>query len=51
MYITLIHTKAHAYIIVLFHIIVVLLQLDADDAKVSLEEEPGEDVYNESPLP
>uniref|UniRef100_A0A3Q1JRU2 Anion exchange protein n=1 Tax=Anabas testudineus TaxID=64144 RepID=A0A3Q1JRU2_ANATE len=25
--------------------------LDADDAKVSLEEEPGEDVYNESPLP
>uniref|UniRef100_A0A4W6CM37 Anion exchange protein n=1 Tax=Lates calcarifer TaxID=8187 RepID=A0A4W6CM37_LATCA len=25
--------------------------LDADDAKVSFEEEPGEDVYNESPLP
>ncbi|XP_019949688.1 solute carrier family 4 member 1a (Diego blood group) [Paralichthys olivaceus] len=25
--------------------------LDADDAKVVLEEEPGEDVYNESPLP
>ncbi|XP_042247883.1 solute carrier family 4 member 1a (Diego blood group) [Thunnus maccoyii] len=25
--------------------------LDADDAKVNLEEEPGEDVYNESPLP
>ncbi|XP_062294423.1 solute carrier family 4 member 1a (Diego blood group) [Scomber scombrus] len=25
--------------------------LDADDAKVNLEEEPGTDVYNESPLP
>uniref|UniRef100_A0A3B4VJ88 Anion exchange protein n=1 Tax=Seriola dumerili TaxID=41447 RepID=A0A3B4VJ88_SERDU len=25
--------------------------LDADDAKVTFEEEPGEDVYNESPLP
>ncbi|XP_029013773.1 solute carrier family 4 member 1a (Diego blood group) isoform X2 [Betta splendens] len=25
--------------------------LDADDAKVILEEEPGEDVYNECPLP
>ncbi|KAM7371683.1 hypothetical protein PAMP_008898 [Pampus punctatissimus] len=25
--------------------------LDADDAKVNLEELPGEDVYNESPLP
>ncbi|XP_056144689.1 solute carrier family 4 member 1a (Diego blood group) [Lampris incognitus] len=25
--------------------------LDADDAKVVFEEEPGEDVYNESPLP
>ncbi|XP_075999106.1 solute carrier family 4 member 1a (Diego blood group) isoform X2 [Genypterus blacodes] len=25
--------------------------LDADDAKVTFEEEPGQDVYNESPLP
>ncbi|KAG7263338.1 hypothetical protein CRUP_036661 [Coryphaenoides rupestris] len=25
--------------------------LDADDAKVTFEEEPGMDVYNESPLP
>lgn len=49
--ISLIHPTAHAYIIVLFDIIVSLLQLDADDAKVNLEEEPGEDVYNECPLP
>ena len=26
-------------------------QLDADDAKVTFEEEPGQDVYDESPLP
>lgn len=26
-------------------------QLDADDVKVVLEEEPGTDVYAESPLP
>lgn len=26
-------------------------QLDADDAKVTFEEEPGKDVYDESPLP
>lgn len=28
-----------------------VLQLDADDAKVTFEEEPGVDVYDESPLP
>uniref|UniRef100_A0A8C6URN9 Anion exchange protein n=1 Tax=Neogobius melanostomus TaxID=47308 RepID=A0A8C6URN9_9GOBI len=28
-----------------------VLQLDADDAKVKFEEEPGEDVYYEAPLP
>lgn len=27
------------------------LQLDADDAKVTFEEEPGKDVYDESPFP
>lgn len=27
------------------------LQLDADDAKVKIEEDIGEDVYTESPLP
>lgn len=26
-------------------------QLDADDAKVTFEEEPGKDVYDECPLP
>lgn len=34
-----------------FYIVVVFLQLDADDAKVTFEEEPGKDVYDESPLP
>lgn len=28
-----------------------VLQLDADDAKVTFEEEPGQDVYCESQMP
>lgn len=28
-----------------------VFQLDADDAKVTFEEEPGKDVYDESPFP
>lgn len=28
-----------------------ILQLDADDAKVTFEEEPGQDVYYESQMP
>lgn len=35
----------------LMYLDVFVLQLDADDAKVTFEEEPGMDVYNESPLP
>uniref|UniRef100_A0A7N8WQ66 Anion exchange protein n=1 Tax=Mastacembelus armatus TaxID=205130 RepID=A0A7N8WQ66_9TELE len=52
------HLQAEALIIVLFDMYVNLLyvdvfvsQLDADDAKVTFEEEPGQDVYYESPFP
>lgn len=36
---------------IVFFVCLFFLQLDADDAKVTFEEEPGKDVYDESPLP